>query len=132
MTTFRHPLGVNEYKRLTGSGALGAVATFEAIGERPDGTIVTVGGPAEAVEDAADLFREDGARIVGVIAAFTTLDDRQAYRTAQARDEVLLVDLVGAAFLARLKTAESWRALVGTDSIDLVMNDCYWIHAGLQ
>lgn len=127
--TFSRPLSVDEFMDLFSTPGLG-IEEYEAVGTK-GGHTWTYGGSGIGVHDLESRARADGATLLGVVAANGWISARSAYDRLHLSETVALVDFAPA--LARNATLDdaAFAAAIGSDKIDVVMNDVYWDLAGL-
>ena len=102
---------------------------IEVIGTLEDGHTLTVGAAPAFTDALAVDFTDAGAIPVGVVAASVTLSGPEAYHRLAGSTDVLLVDLTGDIVRQELLGDPG---LVGTSEVDVLLNDVYWGHAGLE
>jgi hypothetical protein len=125
--TFSRPLTVEEFDA---AASVAGVTThdFEAIGAK-DGFTWTYGGGTSS--DAFARMKADGVAFSGFTYMVANLADEAAYRQLRKQGDVLLVDFAPALARQALASDAEGRAVVGSDTIDIVANDVYWEHAGI-
>jgi hypothetical protein len=129
VVTFSRPLSAAELSEVVSVSGF-ALEEFEAIGVR-NGHTWTYGGGAGGINDVADRAATDGVGLLGFVTVTGLISGPEAYEVLGSSASVLLVDL--APTLARqLAIADAdMAAAIGTDAIDLLVNDVYWDYAGL-
>jgi hypothetical protein len=128
VVTFNRPLGATEMEAVARIPGV-VFGDAEAIGYLSDGTIETAGGYAGQPAELIRSLLEDGATPEGIVAFEASVATRQAYDALIALDSVYLVDVSPALVEQRVRAASGFR--LGGDRLDVIVNDLYWLRAGL-
>lgn len=127
VVTFERPLTTVEFGALSAAPGV-ELADYEAIGTL-DGVTWTYGGGSPA--GAAARARADGVKFLGFTSFGATLADSASYERLRALDDILLIDFAPAAARAAISADSAAKSSLGADTLDVVINDVYWEHAGL-
>lgn len=125
VVTLQSPMASEDLDSLVGESV--TVESFEAVGRTQDGQIMTIGGPGLG-EDAGREFELRDAEIDGIVAFEGVVASHQALVSLTRHPQVFLAD-VAKESVAR--EAPGWvRDLRRGGSIDIILNDVYWLYAG--
>jgi hypothetical protein len=130
VVTFVRPLSPEEFARLATLEQF-TVRSIEAIGRERDGTILTIGGEPAMTAVLQEEYANRQASLEGIVAAYGTTN-KAGFDVLSARSDVALVDVSPAFLRANLAPALPANLAPYSDRLDVLVNDVYWLLAGLE
>jgi hypothetical protein len=128
VVTFRRPLSATEARQTLDIPGV-AIADAEAIGRTADGLVVTVGGNAGNPDELLVRLGDYAADPWGIVAVELSVSSARSYELLVQNSVVLAADPAPTLFAQALAGARNQR--IGSDRIDVQVNDLYWLYAGL-
>lgn len=131
VATFEHPIGADRLLELDSVDGV-TVYWYEAIGALPDGVTMTLRGTVPSLGELDENFAGESAELHGIVAAEVLLDTGAAFAALDEATDILLVDLAAESVARAARDHPRASRLIATDTVDVVLDDVYWQHAGLS